>query len=791
MNLKKTFLALLISFIAMSQAKAAQTTAIAPENSHVDITIPMLKEAANFSATMNGRYGTPTYWTVDNYSLSNYRGGIDSNGGSTNYLSVQVWDESEDISGLENSRIYQTVELDPGTYYFGARYNTRKGLDKGYLFVTTTLSSTSDIPTSSLVCHPLTDVPAEQDLNTTYGVTFTLTQKQTVYLGWQADLRDGGQQEMRVKAVRLLRYSGIADLTTDKLVESTKFSATGTLATDRFGQLASPWIVTDNIKSNGGTKGGFDYYDNPYGDTSCGFLGFQRWFWWNAAIENGKIYQTTKAQLPAGNYKLRATVHGRTNMANAVSQLRVVAGTDFPDMGVNDQSVLGSYNLNDMNGSNDYDIDFALTASQFVTTGLLVNIPYGSTEDDIRISSILLLKDAGNGNYEDVTDSYLENSKAPIRRGDLARWGKPVNWTTENYMIDCGANGKREGIDAMMGQNTLNLLVWDDGGVEGFTDSRIYRKVHLQPGTYYFGAAYEIIDRMHKAYMFATKELVATADLETSAQTLGLVKLHELPNFEDNNHSRDEMYPLTFTLTEESDVYLGWQADLHESGQQQFRAYVVKLAKVKEYVTLDEDDENLPLACPWADVTIKRTLKVDNWNTLCLPFDMDIPEGWTVKEFSSSTRNGDNITAVFADATTISAGVPYIVKTTEAVTEIVVSDVAVDPTLAPVSDENLTMIGNMKKMYVPEGSYFISSSKFYLADQANYVTSKGFHAWFTPTLTSNAKILNVQFEGEVTGIQTVLDSNDSSSEIFDLQGRRVSSLTKGLYILNGKKVFVK
>ena len=166
-------------------------------------------------------------------------------------------------------------------------------------------------------------------------------------------------------------------------------------------------------------------------------------------------------------------------------------------------------------------------------------------------------------------------------------------------------------------------------------------------------------------------------------------------------------------------------------------------------------------------------------------------KGWTVKEFSSSTRNGDNITAVFADATTISAGVPYIMKTTEAVTEIVVSDVAVDPTLAPVSDENLTMIGNMKKMYVPEGSYFIISSKFYLADQANYVTSKGFHAWFTPTSTSNAKILNVQFEGEATGIQTVLDSNDSSSEIFDLQGRRVSSLTKGLYILNGKKVFVK
>ena len=54
-------------------------------------------------------------------------------------------------------------------------------------------------------------------------------------------------------------------------------------------------------------------------------------------------------------------------------------------------------------------------------------------------------------------------------------------------------------------------------------------------------------------------------------------------------------------------------------------------------------------------------------------------------------------------------------------------------------------------------------------------------------------MINVDFgEGEVTGVNEVIgvkEVNDNS--YYDLQGRKVTKPTKGLYIVNGKKVIIK
>ena len=47
-------------------------------------------------------------------------------------------------------------------------------------------------------------------------------------------------------------------------------------------------------------------------------------------------------------------------------------------------------------------------------------------------------------------------------------------------------------------------------------------------------------------------------------------------------------------------------------------------------------------------------------------------------------------------------------------------------------------------------------------------------------------------DNETTGIQTVANSQQSAANsYYDLQGRRVAQPTKGLYIVNGKKVVIK
>ena len=57
---------------------------------------------------------------------------------------------------------------------------------------------------------------------------------------------------------------------------------------------------------------------------------------------------------------------------------------------------------------------------------------------------------------------------------------------------------------------------------------------------------------------------------------------------------------------------------------------------------------------------------------------------------------------------------------------------------------------------------------------------------------ANARALSIVFEGETTGISTVKTTVDTKdAAVYDLQGRRVMQPTKGLFIVNGKKVVIK
>ena len=61
-----------------------------------------------------------------------------------------------------------------------------------------------------------------------------------------------------------------------------------------------------------------------------------------------------------------------------------------------------------------------------------------------------------------------------------------------------------------------------------------------------------------------------------------------------------------------------------------------------------------------------------------------------------------------------------------------------------------------------------------------------------PKSPNNAPALSIVFEGETTGISTVKTTVDTKdAAVYDLQGRRVMQPTKGLFIVNGKKVVIK
>lgn len=189
-----------------------------------DMTRRALVEAENFSGTLGGRYGTLANWTVENYNIpkgnDGNRQGLDNYGGIRG-ISLGVWDDRGSNKGdLSNARIYRKVTLSPGTYYFGAAYNSLYGCsEKAYMFVANQLCNTNQLQQQSIAWYQVNTAKEGSDL---YGLYFRILEEQEVYIGWQADLNNGSaQQEFRAIKVQLYETME-ADMrpTADKLSEA-------------------------------------------------------------------------------------------------------------------------------------------------------------------------------------------------------------------------------------------------------------------------------------------------------------------------------------------------------------------------------------------------------------------------------------------------------------------------------------------------------------------------------------------------------------------------------------------
>ena len=73
----------------------------------------------------------------------------------------------------------------------------------------------------------------------------------------------------------------------------------------------------------------------------------------------------------------------------------------------------------------------------------------------------------------------------------------------------------------------------------------------------------------------------------------------------------------------------------------------------------------------------------------------------------------------------------------------------------------------------------------------NGANIQGFRAYLPYTAPAGGSALRMVFDDVTTGIEGIEVNDGGKTAIYDLSGRRVSRMTKGLYIVNGKKVFIK
>ena len=207
-------------------------------------------------------------------------------------------------------------------------------------------------------------------------------------------------------------------------------------------------------------------------------------------------------------------------------------------------------------------------------------------------------------------------------------------------------------------------------------------------------------------------------------------------------------------------------------------------------------------------MTLDRELQA-GWNGVVLPFDFttDVKTALgasDVKTLGSATKESGAVTLNFINASLpVAAGTPVLVKCGAGLAsgdvvingaEIKATDPATTVDTETVAGNTFALTGTYTETDLEDAeAYFVAGNKFYHKAAGVALTAKPFRAYITQTASGGARMaVNFNLEGdEVAGISTVNSEAPNYNRYYDMQGRRVAQPTKGLYIVNGKKVLVK
>ena len=255
---------------------------------------------------------------------------------------------------------------------------------------------------------------------------------------------------------------------------------------------------------------------------------------------------------------------------------------------------------------------------------------------------------------------------------------------------------------------------------------------------------------------------------------------------------------------------------------------------VTDRIVLEETSTELPTEIENVNVTVKRTIKANEWGTICLPFAMTQEQAFAAfgsdAEFGyfadyevdggegsvSKTQifDASSITINF-DKEDLSAGfdanIPYLIKVTKDIEFFNVDGVTIEP------DEENALIeynngknGSKKEVYgnfygtlhagisIPENGLFLSGGNFWYSKGLTKI--KAFRGYFVlnnilTDLSSGSVKVNI--DGEATSIDG-MHIQYATDGVYDLSGRKIqlengdlNKLQKGVYIIDGKKVTIK
>ena len=208
-----------------------------------------------------------------------------------------------------------------------------------------------------------------------------------------------------------------------------------------------------------------------------------------------------------------------------------------------------------------------------------------------------------------------------------------------------------------------------------------------------------------------------------------------------------------------------------------------------------------------------RTMKEGTtWATLCLPFEVSL-DGQNFRAFKLLSADDVTGTVELEEIEgSIAAGTPVIIKMKDGATKlnftVANKEIAKDVQTAETANGNYQLQGlytqkefskdTDNNCYIVKGDKLMNPAKLLDKTTTESVGSKPFRAYMVDNSSApaaGARMFSISVGGSTTAIEQLESTADSKAEYYDLQGRRLQNLQKGVNIVKrgGKtmKVIIK
>ena len=227
-----------------------------------------------------------------------------------------------------------------------------------------------------------------------------------------------------------------------------------------------------------------------------------------------------------------------------------------------------------------------------------------------------------------------------------------------------------------------------------------------------------------------------------------------------------------------------------------------------------DDDKDFVVYEPFAAkaASYSRTVEGTTWATLCLPFEVSL-DGQNFRAFKLLSADDVAETVELEEIeTSIAAGTPVIIKMNDGETKLSISEadkaIAKDIQTSKADNGNYQLQGLYTQKvfskdadnncYIVKGDKLMNPAKLLGETTTQFVGSKPFRAYMVDNSSApaaGARMFSISIGGSTTAIEQLESTADSKAEYYDLQGRRLQDLQKGVNIVKrgGKtmKVIIK